>query len=343
MHVVGGIYFERCLFPPWNQLYGSAGRAAAVIAQNGSPVTLHSYVSSSAIGDLQAMCGVYGFTTAPTDSPTTYAFDYVHPLAEPKIIPTRPTAWHDPIRVDEDLVLRFGMIEGDALVHARIAVYDPQSAFTPAAFEENGSTADRLAVIMNAFEARSITGGFDANEALSRLLDSADVAIIKQGAAGALVGAGKERHEIPAYRTESTFSIGSGDVFSAAFTYLWAVEGRNPFEAANLASLAVAAYVESRALPLGSLQSQSMTCVLSTCMYWAPTRKCARYISWLKPSAFRDLPLSDSWARLMRFTNQYATSKSTVLFGRFHAAETSMCALIGRGQDTRRYGCFSKP
>lgn len=207
IHVVGGVYFERCLFPPWNQLYGSAGRAAALIAQNDSPVTLHSYISSSATDDLQTISGVYGFATVRTESPTTYAFDYVHPLAEPKVIPPRPTAPCDPIPVSEDLVLRFGMIEGDALVHARIAVYDPQSAFSPAAFEANGSAAERLTVIMNVFEALSITHASNVDAALSELLSSSDVAIIKQGAAGALVGTAKHRRMIPAYRTESTFSI----------------------------------------------------------------------------------------------------------------------------------------
>ena len=46
------------------------------------------------------------------------------------------------------------------------------------------------------------------------------------------------------------FKIGSGDVFSAAFTMYWALEGREPTEAANWASRATSYYCATRALPL---------------------------------------------------------------------------------------------
>lgn len=249
MHVVGGAYFERCLFPPWNQLYGSAGRAAALISQTGTPVTLHSYVSGDAAASLETVAATYGFQTALSKTPVTYAFDYVHPLAEPRIIPDKPSTLLPAISLREDVVLRFGMIEGDAVVQARMAVYDPQSAFNPAPFEANGSSAKRLAVIMNAFEASCITGKASTSDALADLLRTAEAAVIKNGADGVLVGTVAGSRRIRAFRTNGAFTIGSGDIFSAAFAYLWAIEERDPFDAAELASLAVAAYVESRSLP----------------------------------------------------------------------------------------------
>ena len=250
MHVVGGVYLERCLFPPWNQIYGSAGRAAALICQNGDPVTLHSYVSDQARDALETIAATYGFWTDVIAAPVTYAFDYVHPLAEPRIIPARPTSAQPAIAVNEDIVLRFGMIEGDAVVHCHTAIYDPQSAFDPQPFAANGSSAERLAVIMNLFEAFRISGKTTLDEALQELLRNAEVVIIKNGAGGALVGTREHSRSITAYSTDSAFTIGSGDVFSAAFAYLWAFRGRDPFDAAEIASLAVAAYIESRVLPL---------------------------------------------------------------------------------------------
>jgi hypothetical protein len=41
------------------------------------------------------------------------------------------------------------MLEGDGLVDADVAIYDSQSAFGAVSFEQNGSRAGRLAVIMN--------------------------------------------------------------------------------------------------------------------------------------------------------------------------------------------------
>jgi hypothetical protein len=250
MHVAGGVYFERCLFPPWNQLYGSAGRAAALISQTGTPVTLHSYASTIGADSLQTVAATYGFQTSLRESPVTYAFDYVHPLAEPRIIPDSPSTLLPAITLREDVVLRFGMIEGDVVVRARVAVYDPQSAFSPVPFETNGSSAERLGVIMNAYEASRITGKTAADDALTDLLRTAEVAVIKNGGDGVLIGTAGTRRKISAFQANRAFTIGSGDVFSAAFAYFWAIDGKDPFDAAELASLAVAAYIESRTLPL---------------------------------------------------------------------------------------------
>ena len=34
---------------------------------------------------------------------------------------------HDPIQVSGEVLLRYGMLEGDAIIEAHTAVYDPQS------------------------------------------------------------------------------------------------------------------------------------------------------------------------------------------------------------------------
>ena len=46
-------------------------------------------------------------------------------------------------------------------------------------------------------------------------------------------------------KTENVFTVGSGDIFVAAFALAWGKEGMSPLEAADYASLSVAQYVES--------------------------------------------------------------------------------------------------
>jgi hypothetical protein len=151
-------------------------------------------------------------------------------------------------------VLRFGMLEGEAVVSAGIAVYDPQSAFDPRPFGENGSTARRLAMILNQLEARRFANEPDARKAAEAILAKGDAAVVvlKMGSRGALVLTSEGVEHVPAYRSGNVFKIGSGDVFSAAFTQFWAVEGRSPRDAADLASRAVSRYVDTRSLPIPS-------------------------------------------------------------------------------------------
>lgn len=45
--IVGGIYREVCLRPQWDEVYGSAGRAASAVARLGGQVTLHGYLDAA--------------------------------------------------------------------------------------------------------------------------------------------------------------------------------------------------------------------------------------------------------------------------------------------------------
>src|SRR6185437_7667073 len=48
--------------------------------------------------------------------------------------------------------------EGDAVVHAEWAVYDPQNEQASEPFRANGSSADHLALVLNNFEAGRMAG-----------------------------------------------------------------------------------------------------------------------------------------------------------------------------------------
>jgi len=118
---------------------------------------------------------------------------------------------HDSIKVTGDVVLRFGMLEGDAVVDARVAIYDPQSAFGAVAFKANGSRAGRVAVIMNRNEAHQMTGHAEPVAAAKNLINSgeAEVVVVKMGGKGALLTTRDGIHVVPAYRTSRVWKIGS--------------------------------------------------------------------------------------------------------------------------------------
>ena len=249
--VVGGVYHERCIWPDWDQLYGSGGRAAAAMVGHGSSVHLYSYAASDTARRFEAYAKTYGFTFTPTPGDQTLSFGYVHAMATPVIRPNlgRINA-NPPIEVSADVVLRFGMLEGSGRVTAERCVYDPQSAFQPEPFHQNGSQAKHLAIVANGQELLAMTGRTDPIAAARQLLDAAaEVVVAKLGAAGAHVITKNGDTALPAFRTDHVFTISSGDVFAATFALLWGVEGCEPVEAANLASKAVASYVDTASLP----------------------------------------------------------------------------------------------
>jgi hypothetical protein len=253
--VVGGVYSEHCIEPHWNEIYGSAGRAAAAISAAVPNVRLLTYRSKSLRDGFANLESVYGLTTAGPEVDFDISFQYSHSLAIPRIAPRPDAIPQQPeLHVEDDVVLRFGMLEGTARITASRAVYDPQSAFDPRPFAENGSKADQLSLILNRLEARTLTGEHNLQAAARALLErgDAEAVVIKMGGHGALVSSKDGTQLVPAYRGESIFKIGSGDVFSGAYTHFWAIEDRSCFEAADLASKATCRYCETMSLPIGS-------------------------------------------------------------------------------------------
>jgi nucleoside 2-deoxyribosyltransferase len=251
--VVGGLYVERCVEPKWNEIFGSGGRAAAVLAGFGAETRLHTYVPEVLRADAAGLANAYGFTLDERASDVEVSFDYMHSLATPLIFP-RPDAIRRQagFEVVADTIVRFGMLEGDARVAGGTVVYDPQSAFEPRPFRANGSTADRLAVVLNRTEAARVAGTGEPTAAATKILalDQADVVILKLGGHGALVATLGGIGRVPAFKSAFVWKIGSGDVFSAAFAYFWGVQEDDALRAAELASRATAFYCNSRALPV---------------------------------------------------------------------------------------------
>lgn len=267
LQVAGGTYLEVCHVPEWRHVYGSGARAASAASLLCGGTELHTFVGLDCEPDLRALCDTFSVSVQVQQVPQTIAFHYFHGLSTPTVVPLIHTLKPQPaIRVRGEAVLRFGMLEGGALIEATRAVYDPQSVFDPRPFGENGSTSQQLAVVLNRAEARALIGDFAPDALADGVLASmrADIVILKQGADGALlVTKDGIREQIDAFETPSVFPIGSGDVFSAAFAALWASEQVDPIPAARYASLAAAHYCSTRSLPIPTSETEIRAAVPS--------------------------------------------------------------------------------
>ncbi|KEZ64693.1 nucleoside 2-deoxyribosyltransferase [Pseudomonas amygdali pv. tabaci str. ATCC 11528] len=245
--VAGGIYYEQCMRPMWQELFGSGGRAATAIARLGGVVQLHTYADESTEAILRQRAALEGFTVDVYPVEQSLHFRYIHGLSKPAIHPTPKSA--PSLRVDAEKVVCFGYLEGDCVVSAQSVVYDPQSSKDPLPFHHNGSTADRLALILNKSEADALHGAAELSpaELAAALAQSqqADIVIIKMGPAGALLHHNAQTHFIPSFVTPGVWKIGSGDVFVASFAYFWLEEELAPLEAATRASRATAYYCQT--------------------------------------------------------------------------------------------------
>ena len=251
MKIAGGTYREVCQHPNWDALFGSGLRAAAALSILSPETELFTYGPETWREDIAASAAAFRLDAIIHPSPDEITFHYFHPLSRVMIQPQQRRSV-TAFTVEGDVVLRFGFLEGDAIVHSRAAIYDPQTGVVPPRFRDNGSTADQLAVVLNEWEAELATGvGGAAIGSAILEREEAEVAIIKSGPRGAMVHqAGKPPVLVPPYRTEKVFKIGSGDVFSAAFAYYWAERGFDPVSAADAASRSAGHFVSGANLPL---------------------------------------------------------------------------------------------
>lgn len=256
MKIAGGCYWESCESPRWRRLLGSGGRAAVALSKLVPKLELHTAFPPDHLHELHESLGAE-LNVVAHFAPLRFAFAYFHPLSTPAVYPSRPSAVGS-FTVSGDLVLRFGMLESEAVVTAETAIFDPQQANSNT-FRSNGSTARNLLLVMNSDEALALAGASDRSTAAKRLLasDGAVALVMKCGTEGAHVYEGNLAPVfVPAFRSSRVFKIGSGDIFSAAIAYYWGML-RQPLPlAARLASQSVASYCEDPVTPLLDLTSQ---------------------------------------------------------------------------------------
>ena len=253
MQIAGGFYREQCCRPSWDAMFGSGGRAAIAVCALSPGSSLHAYAEDHD-NDAFVALKKQGIELQLSQRPTGVVFSYFHPLSRPHIYPPPTEIVCQPaITVNGDVVLRFGFLEGEALVDADYAVYDPQTWRNPVTFGANGSRANVLAIVLNELELRSSTGIDDLKRAAQQIIlkQNATVVVVKRGIRGAMVYENSGAvTSIPAYKSSRVFKIGTGDVFSAVFTHFWAEKKLPATEAADLASRSVATYCNNRQLPI---------------------------------------------------------------------------------------------
>jgi hypothetical protein len=261
MQIAGGLYREQCCRPAWDATFGSGGRAVIAVCTLSPGSSLHAYTEGCDSDALVAL-KERGIELQLSQRPTGVVFSYFHPLSRPHIYPTPHDIARQPaITVKGDAVLRFGFLEGEAVVDADYAVYDPQTWRNPVPFGANGSRANKLAIVLNALELQSFTGQVNFFQAAQKIIDeqNADVVVVKRGIWGATV---YERSglitSIPVYRSSRVFKIGTGDVFSAIFAHFWAEKKLPADKAADLASRFVAAYCNSGQLPIAESDTHGL-------------------------------------------------------------------------------------
>jgi hypothetical protein len=263
MIVAGGVYLEACVSPPSVSLFGSGGRAALGLTSLSPSVTLHAFHPAALADEVYPNFDALGVDLHLYPCSDRVAFRYLYPLAKPRITPI-PLPNAGTVAVAGEHVLRFGCLEGDFKIDADFAVYDPQSAVAPPPFAANGSRAKHLALVLNRGELFAATGLAVLDDAAEAIMaqQGADVVVVKSGPQGAWVfQPSASAIGVPAFRAHAIYKVGSGDVFSAAFAHYWSEGGQNPVEAARLASLHAADYVENRLIPFRAppLEREPMT------------------------------------------------------------------------------------
>lgn len=278
LQIVGGAYPEHCLRPSWAEVFGSGGRAASAAAALGARPQLSCYANTDVEEVLKARAALEGFSLSITRVAGSVRFDYDHGLATPRISGT--STKYPSLAIAGRCVLRFGMLEGDAVVDAEQAVFDPQNAVSPTLFGDNGSRAKRLAVVLNRHEAQLLVGAHLntsdlAKEVLAR--SSAEAGVIKQGGRGAFVIERGRSDDVSAYESASVWKIGSGDNFAAHFAVRWMLQGKSAAESAEQASRATAYYCETR----GFADDDILTSYVGK-----PVQPSARYLSGYAPQVY---------------------------------------------------------
>ncbi|MCU4677567.1 carbohydrate kinase family protein [Catenovulum sp. 2E275] len=249
MQVVGGFYRETSLVPEIDQMFGSGGRAAAILSKIANDVTLHTYTDNDS--DISEFEKKYSVKVKKYQRDSPIVFSYFHPLSTPHILKSENVQL--PIKVNGDVVLRFGFIEGDSVVDADRVVFDPQTWKQKAIYSINGSKANNLAIVLNELELVHSTSANNLIAQAQELLElnKADAIVVKRGVKGCFVlEKNGNKFSIPSYLSNKVTKIGTGDVFSAIFAFYWCVKKELPSLAAELASKHVACFCESGGIDL---------------------------------------------------------------------------------------------
>src|ERR1043166_657457 len=264
MLVVGGIYQERCNHPDWDQIFGSAGRAACIISGVlGQKVALAGWYSKRGLPSLQASFAPYNVQLDVRLQSKHAIFDYFHPLSSPRTRFEAKPRWTSLDRFSSDVILMFGSLEGIPNIWAKRLIIDPQGESISDILDSKSFVAGQISIVANETES-SLDNKLSLQENVKRLfeLDSRiSVVVVKRGPLGAAVFQRRTARytSVSSYRSNSVFKIGSGDAFSAAYSFAWGIGKKSPYDAADYASRITACYVNNPYLNFAATSTKQLS------------------------------------------------------------------------------------
>ncbi len=211
--VVGGVYREFCEWPHWEEVYGSAGRAAVAITDMVDEVDLHCCLDEETKRQFQGIAEAFDIRLQARPRQDDISFQYRNVLTRPKIFPPRQhIKAADAFSVEGDVVLVFGMLEANPIIRAKKCVYDPQNPISPKGFRDGGGVAERLAIVGNRAEICGLAEIDDDTAAAQFILtkEAAEAVVVKCGLQGAKVVTTAGVLTVPAYVSGGGWTLGSG-------------------------------------------------------------------------------------------------------------------------------------
>lgn len=224
--IIGGTYREVNLEQGSHEIFGSGLRSANYILENtDSAVQYYTFGDCKVqkhLNNYKKIFKAFNFQIEEIDHLITFKYNFA--LDNPDIYPDPNTLnIGKPTEVVGDNIICFGSLEGSFNSTGNKVVYDPQTSINPKLFSTTNK-AQEVIYVVNKSEAESISKSKEINEILNFFFDVEKVKalIIKNGPSGAKVYlSNSEGLPIPAYITDKVHKIGSGDIFTTAFSYYW--------------------------------------------------------------------------------------------------------------------------
>ncbi|MDD5372342.1 MAG: nucleoside 2-deoxyribosyltransferase [Sulfurimonas sp.] len=233
MTVYGGYYREQCLLPSWDNYYGSAGRAVAVLSNLEKNIIFETYVANDLLDHIQYFKKYYDINLKTHQSDFLIDFSYFHSLSKPIITSNIDYSINknEAIIIQDKYVICYGTLESKApVIRAEKCVFDFQSSKLEDVYN-NGNMINEVCLIMNFEEASSITNSeniIEIKKYLFTQIKSLKILVLKDGPFGGYVFYENSQNlQIPIFKTDKLFKIGTGDIFTAIFGYLWINQEKN--------------------------------------------------------------------------------------------------------------------
>lgn len=250
MTIFGGYYHEKCIFPHWDEHYGSAGRAAAVLKNFDININLKTFVSKNNLNYLKYFTNVYNINLEEIISSFDIEFEYLHSLSVPKISSNKSFYKNkiESVNIKAESVLCYGTLESKApIITANKAVFDVQSSKLEEIYHINNEISS-ICFVLNYEESMYLSNENELEKIKIYFFENfenfknLEVLVIKDGPFGGIVFTKDSTFNIPIYKNTKIFKIGTGDIFSAVFSYLWMYEFQNfrLEEIINIASFSTA-------------------------------------------------------------------------------------------------------